>query len=135
MTKNFNIKAINISEDDFKKVKEFKYKYIDFMNFSGVFYSSIRFVSAVMNNMLENFNKQDELNLPIGGFEARQWDLDQLRLHGAEFLRVLKTKKIDESIFEHVEDVFNRAVDELEKMTIEAREARELAAQTENTQG
>lgn len=130
-TKTFTIQPIQISVADFDKVKEFKFKYIDYIMLNGVFYNVTGFVSFCLNAMLKNFNEPNEVTFDIGGFEARSADLEAFRTHGATFLNVLKAKGIDEVVYLHVEDVLNRTIDALEQMTIEAREARAIAAETQ----
>lgn len=126
-TSTFSIKAMAVTPEELAIVKEFKTKYIDYVMQNGLYYNVCGFVSGCLNQMLDHFNKPDELTFNIGGFEARQCDLADFRKHGAAFLVVL-VKRVPEPLYLHVEDVFNRTIDALEQMTTLAREEREKAA-------
>lgn len=124
MTTTFSIKAMNATPSEFKEVKEFKYKYIDYAMHNGIYYNVCGFVSSCLNHMLDHFNKPEDLTFNIGGYEARQCDLDDFRAHGKNFLKVL-AKRVPEPLYLHVEDVLNRTIDALEAMTVQARKDRE----------
>jgi hypothetical protein len=131
MSKTFTIKAIQVSAEDAEKVRDFKFKFIDYTNSMGVYYVANGFVSFCLNRMLATFNQPEDLVFETGDCEARQCDLETFREQGAVFLNILKKKLSDESVFEHVQEVFARTIDTLEALTAEARLAREEAAKTE----
>jgi hypothetical protein len=131
MSKTFTIKAIQVSAEDVEKVRDFKFKFIDYTNSMGVYYVANGFVSFCLNRMLAGFNQPEDMVFDTGECEARQCDLETFREQGAVFLNILKKKLSNESVFEHVQEVFTRTIDTLEALTAEARLAREEAAKVE----
>lgn len=130
MSKTFTIKAIQVAPEAAEKVREFKFKFIDYTNSMGVYYVANGFVSFFLNRMLATFNQPEDLVFETGECEARQCDLETFREKGEVFLNILKNN-IDTALFEHVEDVFTRTIDTLEELTADARLAREEAAKAE----
>lgn len=130
MSKTFTIKAIQVAPEAAEKVREFKFKFIDYTNSMGVYYVANGFVSFCLNRMLATFNQPEDLVFETGECEARLCDLETFREKGELFLNILKNN-IDTALFEHVEDVFTRTIDTLEELTAEARLAREEAAKDE----
>lgn len=131
MSKTFTIKAIQVSAEDAEKIRDFKFKFIDYTNSMGVYYVANGFVSFCLNRMLAGFNQPEDMVVDMGECEARQCDLETFREQGAVFLNILKKKLSDESVFEHVQEVFARTIETLEALTAEARLAREDAAKVE----
>lgn len=131
MSKTFTIKAIQVSAEDAEKVRDFKFKFIDYTNSMAVFFVANGFVSFCLNRMLAGFNQPEDMVFETGECEARQCDLETFREQGSVFLNILKKKLSDESVFEHVQEVFARTIDTLEALTAEARLAREEAAKVE----
>lgn len=131
MSNTFTIKAIQVSVEDAEKVRDFKFKFIDYTNSMGVYFSANGFVSFCLNRMLAGFNQPEDIVFEKGECEARQCDLETFREQGAVFLNILKKKLSDEAVFEHVQEVFVRTIDTLEALTAEARLAREEASKVE----
>lgn len=131
MSKMFTIKAIQVSAEDAEKVRDFKFKFIDYTNSMGVFFGANGFVSFCLNRMIAGFKQPEDMVFETGECEARQCDLETFREQGAVFLNILKKKLSDVSVFEHVQEVFDRTIDTLESLTAEARLAREETAKTE----
>ena len=121
MSKTFIIKAINVSPEDAEKVRDFKFKFIDYTNLMGVFFVSNGFVSFCLNRMLAGFNQPEDMVFDTGECQSRQCDLATFREQGVVFLNVLKKKLSDEALFEHVKDVFDRTIDTLAVLSAEAQ--------------
>ena len=131
MSKTFTIKTIQISAEDAEKVRDFKFKFIDYTNSMGVFFVANGFVSFCLNRMLAGFKQPEDMVFETGECEARQCDIETFREQGTVFLNILKKKLSDESVFEHVKEVFARTIDTLEALTTEARLARDEVVKTE----
>lgn len=131
MSKTFTIKAIQVSAEDAEKVRDFKFKFIDYTNSMGVFFVANGFVSFCLNRMLAGFKQPEDMVFETGECEARQCDIETFREQGTVFLNILKKKLSDESVFEHVKEVFARTIETLEALTTEARLARDEVVKTE----
>lgn len=131
MSKTFTIKTIQVSAEDAEKVRDFKFKFIDYTNSMGVFFVANGFVSFCLNRMLAGFKQPEDMVFETGECEARQCDIETFREQGTVFLNILKKKLSDESVFEHVKEVFARTIDTLEALTTEARLARDEVVKTE----
>lgn len=131
MSKTFTIKTIQVSAEDAEKVRDFKFKFIDYTNSMGVFFVANGFVSFCLNRMLAGFKQPEDMVFETGECEARQCDIETFREQGTVFLNILKKKLSDESVFEHVKEVFARTIETLEALTTEARLARDEVVKTE----
>lgn len=131
MSKTFTIKTIQVSAEDAENVRDFKFKFIDYTNSMGVFFVANGFVSFCLNRMLAGFKQPEDMVFETGECEARQCDIETFREQGTVFLNILKKKLSDESVFEHVKEVFARTIDTLEALTTEARLARDEVVKTE----
>lgn len=131
MSKTFTIKSIQVSAEDAEKVRDFKFKFIDYTNSMGVFFVANGFVSFCLNRMIAGFKQPEDMVFETGECEARQCDIETFREQGTVFLNILKKKLSDESVFEHVKEVFARTIDTLEALTTEARLARDEVVKTE----
>lgn len=111
------IKPISVTDSERSVIKEQKYAYINRLNFSGAFYNPIRFVSAVLNNMIEHLGKTEPMDLPIGGFYAHSFDFEKIRAHSIVFFDSLEKGGVSAEVIQYIKDLHELTLVELAIMT------------------
>lgn len=121
MSDTLVIKPIAVTPEEQAAIKTQKYAYINQLNYSGTFYNPIRFVSAVLNNMIEHLNQTEPLEIPIGGFYAHSFDMDKIRSYSVAFFDNLKQGGVRDEVINYIKELFEETLSELVLMTAKAQ--------------
>lgn len=121
MSDTLVIKPISVTDLEKVVIVAEKYHYINHLNHSGAFYNPIRFVSAILNNMIEHLNKKEPLEIPIGGFYAHSFDMEKIRSYSINFFNNLEQGGVRDEVITYIKELFEETLVELQLMTDKAQ--------------
>lgn len=116
MPSKITVYPVCSSKKEAEIVKLCKYRFIDRLNFSGVQYSIIHFVSILLNEAIKSFDTKQSFQVVIP-FECKpqHFDIATIEKHSNEFLHHLRESKVSMILFEHIENLLKSAVLTLEE--------------------
>ena len=125
MTHNYTIKGLKVAENEVKIIKDAKWNLIDRLNFSGAYYSSIRMLSSMFNQLILLFNTEEEATFDISEYEVGFNDFKRFDEHLKIFYQELKDKNLSQEMFNEIEKFLTSYIKELEITTKKIQEKRQ----------
>lgn len=116
MPSKITINPVYSSKKESAIVKLCKYHFVDRLNFSGVQYNAIHFVSSLLNEAIKRFDTKQSVQviLPIE-CNPQHFDIATIEKHSNEFLHNLLESKVSMMLFEHIEDLLKSTISVLEE--------------------
>lgn len=125
MTHNYTVKGLKVEENEIKIIKDAKWNLIDRLNFSGTYYSSIRMLSSMFNQLIFLFNTDDEATFDISEYEVGFHDFKRFEEYLKIFYQELKDKNLSQEMFNEIEKFLTSYIKELEITTKKIQEKRQ----------
>lgn len=116
MPSKITVHPVYSSKKESEIVKLCKYHFIDRLNFSGVQYNAIHFVSTLLNESIKRFDTKQSIQvvLPVE-CKPQHFDIATIEKHSNEFLHHLRESKVSMMLFEHIEHLLKSAISVLEE--------------------
>lgn len=125
MTHNYTVKGLKVAENEIKIIKDAKWNLIDSLNFSGTYYSSIRMLSSMFNQLILLFNTEEEATFDISEYEVGFHDFKRFDEYLKIFYQELKDKNLSQEMFNEIEKFLTSYIKELEITTKKIQEKRQ----------
>lgn len=129
MTHNYTVKGLKVAENEIKIIKDAKWNLIDRLNFSGTYYSSIRMLSSMFNQLILLFNTDEEATFDISEYEVGFHDFKRFDEYLETFYEELKDKNLSQEMFNEIEKFLTSYIKELEITTKKIQEKRQVNQQ------
>jgi hypothetical protein len=116
MPSKITVHPVYSSKKEAEIVKLCKYHFVDRLNFSGVQYNAIHFVSSLLNEAIKRFDTKQSVQviLPVE-CKPQHFDIATIEKHVNEFLHHLRESKVSMILFEHIEHLLKSAISVLEE--------------------
>lgn len=124
MTYSYSIKGIQISILDIKNVRQAKWDYINRLNWSGTYYSSIRCLSGMFNEIFSIFNTEKEETFDISNREIGEYDAKKMREYSEKFFEDMKKTNVSQEIYDYFHTFVVEYVNLLEQVSLDIRAKR-----------
>lgn len=124
MKHNYTVKGIKVAENEIKIIKDAKWNLIDRLNFSGTYYSSIRILSSMFNQLILLFNTDEEETFDISEYEVGLYDFKNFDKYLEIFYKELKDKNLSQEMFNEIEKFLTSYIKELEITSKKIQEKR-----------
>lgn len=99
------------SKKEAEIVKLCKYQFIDRLNFSGVQYDAIHFVSKVLNEAIKLFDKDTSVDLIFPqDCKPKPFDISTIEAYAHEFLNNLRECQISKILFDYIQNLIQHSV-------------------------
>ena len=116
MPSKITVYPVYSSKKEAEIVKLCKYHFVDRLNFSGVQYDTILFVSTVLNEAIKRLDtKQSAIVTLADTCQPKSFDISTIEKHTDEFLHHLRERKISVMLFEYIETLLKSAISVLEE--------------------
>ena len=117
MPSKITVHPVYSSKKESEIVKLCKYHFIDRLNFSGVQYKAIHFVSTLLNESIKRFDTKQstQVVLPVE-CKPQHFDIATIEKHSNEFLHHLRESKISMMLLEHIENLVKSAISVFEEI-------------------
>lgn len=125
MTHNYTVKGLKVAENEIKIIKDAKWNLIDSLNFSGTYYSSIRMLSSMFNQLILLFNTEEEATFDISEYEVGFHDFKRFDEYLKIFYQELKDKNLSQEMFNEIEKFLTSYIKELEITSKKIQEKRQ----------
>lgn len=104
------------SKKEAEIVKLCKYHFVDRLNFSGVQYDTISFVSTVLNEAIKRLDTKQSTTVTLSDdCKPKSFDISTIEKHADEFLHHLRERKISGLLFEYIQALVKSAIEALDK--------------------
>ena len=124
MTYSYSIKGIQISILDIKNVRQAKWDYINRLNWSGTYYSSIRCLSGMFNEIFSIFNTEKEETFDISNREIGEYDAKKMREYSEKFFEDMKKTNVSQELYDYFHKFVVEYVNLLEQVSLDIRAKR-----------
>lgn len=124
MTYSYSIKGIQISILDMKNVRQAKWDYINHLNWSGTYYSAIRCLSGMFNEIFSIFNTEKEETFDISNREIGEYDAKKMREYSEKFFEDMKKTNVSQEIYDYFHKFVVEYVNLLEQVSLDIRAKR-----------
>lgn len=124
MTYSYSIKGIQISILDMKNVRQAKWDYINRLNWSGTYYSAIRCLSGMFNEIFSIFNTEKEETFDISNREIGEYDAKKMREYSEKFFEDMKKTNVSQEIYDYFHKFVVEYVNLLEQASLDIRAKR-----------
>jgi len=117
MPSKITVHPVYSSKKEAEIVKLCKYHFVDRLNFSGVQYTAIHFVSSLLNEAIKRFDTKQstQVVLPVE-CKPQHFDIATIEKHSNEFLHHLRESKISMMLLEHIENLVKSAISVFEEI-------------------
>lgn len=116
MPSKITVNPVYSSKKEAEIVKLCKYHFIDRLNFSGVQYDAIHFVSTVLNEGIKRLDTSNTVHLSLPEHcKPTPFDISTIEKHSKEFLHHLYESKVSGMLFEYIQQLVCDAVSLLDK--------------------
>lgn len=116
MPSKITVHPVYSSKKEAEIVKLCKYHFVDRLNFSGVQYKAIHFVSTLLNESIKRFDTKQSIQVVLQvECKPQHFDIATIEKHANEFLHHLRESKISMMLFEHIEYLLKSAISVLEE--------------------
>jgi len=110
MTFSVTLEPIAVSNNDIDTIKKSKIMLIDKLNYSGTRYVAIAYLSAILNETIDLFNKNEELIFVLRERDlAGEYDLNKLLTYFDVFMSILEEKNVAANVREHINSIVVQA--------------------------
>jgi hypothetical protein len=116
MPSKITVHPVYSSKKEAEIVKLCKYHFIDRLNFSGVQYDAISFVSAVLNEAIKRLDTKQSTVVELSDTcKPKSFDISTIEKHAHEFLHHLRERQISLMLFEYIQNLVSSAIEALDK--------------------
>lgn len=116
MPSKITVYPVYSSKKEAAIVKLCKYHFIDRLNFSGVQYDAIFFVSTVLNEAIKRFDTKQSTTVELSyTCKPKSFDISTIEKHAHEFLHHLHERQLSLMLLEYIQDLVKLAVEALDK--------------------
>lgn len=116
MPSKITVNPVYSSKKEAEIVKLCKYHFIDRLNFSGVQYDAILFVSTVLNEGIKRLDTKQSTVVELSDTcKPKPFDISTIEKHAHEFLHHLHERQISLMLFEYIQNLVNSAIEALDK--------------------
>ena len=116
MPSKITVNPVYSSKKEAEIVKLCKYHFVDRLNFSGVQYDAILFVSTVLNEGIKRLDTSNAVHLSLPEYcKPTPFDISTIETHSKEFLHHLKERQVSGMLFDYIHGLVKSAVDVLDK--------------------
>jgi len=115
MPYKMTVEPVYSSKKEAEIVKLCKYRFVDRLNFSGVQYNAIHFVSSVLNEAIKRFDTKHYVQITLPETcKPQHFDIATIENYAREFLHHLRESKVSMMLFEYIENLVQSAVSVLD---------------------
>jgi len=116
MPSKITVHPVYSSKKEAEIVKLCKYHFIDRLNFSGVQYDAISFVSAVLNEAIKRLDTKQSTVVELSDTcKPKSFDISTIEKHSCEFLHHLRERQISLMLLDYIQNLLNSAIEALDK--------------------
>lgn len=116
MPSKITVHPVYSSKKEAEIVKLCKYHFVDRLNFSGVQYDTISFVSTVLNEAIKRLDTKQSTTVPLSDdCKPKSFDISTIEKYSDEFLHHLRERKISGILFEYIQDLVKSTIEALDK--------------------
>lgn len=116
MPSKITVHPVYSSKKEAEIVKLCKYHFVDRLNFSGVQYNAILFVSTVLNEGIKRLDTAKIVHLSLPEHcKPTSFDISTIEMYSKEFLHHLKERQVSGMLFDYIHGLVKSAVDVLDK--------------------
>lgn len=116
MPSKITVHPVYSSKKEAEIVKLCKYHFVDRLNFSGVQYDTISFVSTVLNEAIKRLDTKQSTTVTLSDdCKPKSFDISTIEKHSDEFLHHLRERKISGILFEYIQDLVKSTIEALDK--------------------
>lgn len=119
MPSKIMVNPVYSSKKEAEIVKLCKYHFIDRLNFSGVQYDTILFVSTVLNEAIKRLDTKQSTSVPLADTcNPKPFDISTIEQYADEFLHHLWERQISVMLFEYIQNLIKESIESLDKSLI-----------------
>lgn len=119
MPSKITVNPVYSSKKEAEIVKLCKYHFVDRLNFSGVQYDAILFVSTVLNEGIKRLDTSKTVHLTLPEHcKPTSFDISTIETYSKEFLHHLKERQVSGMLFDYIHGLMNSAISALDKTLI-----------------
>lgn len=116
MPSKITVHPVYSSKKEAEIVKLCKYHFIDRLNFSGVQYDAISFVSALLNEAIKRLDTKQSTVVELSDTcKPKSFDISTIEKHSCEFLHHLRERQISLMLLDYIQNLLNSAIEALDK--------------------
>jgi hypothetical protein len=116
MPSKITVYPVYSSKKEAEIVKLCKYHFIDRLNFSGVQYDAISFVSSVLNEAIKRLDTKQSTAVELSdACKPKSFDISTIEKYAHEFLHHLRERQISMMLLEYIHNLVNSAIEALDK--------------------
>lgn len=117
MPSKITVNPVYSSKKEAEIVKLCKYHFIDRLNFSGVQYDTILFVSTVLNEAIKRLDTKQSTSVPLADTcKPKPFDISTIEKYADEFLHHLWERKISVILFDYIKNIVKKSIEVLDKI-------------------
>lgn len=115
MPYKMTVESVYSSKKEAEIVKLCKYRFVDRLNFSGVQYNAIHFVSSVLNEAIKRFDTKQSVQVILPeSCKPQHFDISTIENYANEFLHHLRESKVSMLLFDYIEKLVKTAISVLD---------------------
>lgn len=116
MPSKITVHPVYSSKKEAEIVKLCKYHFIDRLNFSGVQYDAILFVSTILNEAIKRLDTKQSTAVELSDTcKPKSFDISTIEKHAHEFLHHLRERQLSLMLLEYIQSLVNAAIIALDK--------------------
>lgn len=113
---NYSLKPFDMPVEEIEKFKKHKFDFINRLNFSGTYYTSIRLVSSMFNELFLILNTNESKDFNIDYVKIYTWDFEKINVHFDIFKSDLQ-KSISEDSFNNIMKFYKSYIEKLTEIS------------------